>query len=144
MCMDILVDRYITWVRILKSKDNLSFLAKFISSKKFYKFDRILLSVWDRSWWLSGRALTSWSGGCEFKPNLDQLWQISDVKIGSDYSFIKSSTFRSENHGSFEYDLKNRRPMSQQVWHIKEPSLLIAISAMHRSKLSSVMVTAAG
>jgi hypothetical protein len=34
-------------------------------------------------------------------------------KIGSDCSFVKSTTFRSENHGSFGYDLKNGGPVSQ-------------------------------
>jgi hypothetical protein len=34
-------------------------------------------------------------------------------KIGSDYSFAKSKAFRSENYGSFEYDLKNGGPVSQ-------------------------------
>jgi hypothetical protein len=34
-------------------------------------------------------------------------------KIGSDYSFAKSAAFRSENHGSFGYDLKNGGPVSQ-------------------------------
>jgi hypothetical protein len=34
-------------------------------------------------------------------------------RIGSDCSFAKSSAFRSENHGSFGYDLKNGGPMSQ-------------------------------
>jgi hypothetical protein len=41
----------------------------------------------------------------------------------------------------------NRGPVSLQVWHVKEPSLLKAISANHRSKYAAVppvMVTAAG
>jgi hypothetical protein len=38
-------------------------------------------------------------------------------KIGSDCSF------RSENHGSFGYDLKNGGPVS----HVEEPSLLKAV-----------------
>jgi hypothetical protein len=67
-------------------------------------------------------------------------------KIGSDCSFAKSTAFRSENHGSFGYDLKNGGPVSQQVWHVKEPSLLKAVRAKRRSKfaaLSPVMVTVA-
>jgi hypothetical protein len=63
-------------------------------------------------------------------------------KIGCDCSFAK----RSEYHGVFLYDLKNGGPMSQQVWHVQEPSLLKAIRVKHRSKfaaLSSVMVTVA-
>jgi hypothetical protein len=54
--------------------------------------------------------------------------------------------FRSENHGSFGYDLKNGGSVSQYVWHVKEPSLLKAVSAKHRSKfaaLSLVMVAVA-
>jgi hypothetical protein len=54
-------------------------------------------------------------------------------KIGIDCSFAKSTSFRSENHRSFGYDIK------------KEPSLLKAVSAKHRSKfaaLSLAMVTA--
>jgi hypothetical protein len=34
-------------------------------------------------------------------------------KIGSDCSFVKSTAFRSENHESFAYDLKNGGPVSQ-------------------------------
>jgi hypothetical protein len=34
-------------------------------------------------------------------------------KIGSDCSFAKSTAFRSENHGSFGYDLENGGPVSQ-------------------------------
>jgi hypothetical protein len=66
------------------------------------------------------------------------------LKIGSDCSFGKSTAFRSENHGSFGYDLKDGGPVSQ--WHVKEPSLLKAVSAKHRPKfaaLSPVMVKAA-
>jgi hypothetical protein len=33
-------------------------------------------------------------------------------KIGSDCSFAKSTAFRSENHGSFGYGLKNEGPVS--------------------------------
>jgi hypothetical protein len=39
-------------------------------------------------------------------------------------------------HGSFVsfgYDLKNGGPVPQQVWHVKEPSLLKALSAKHCS-----------
>jgi hypothetical protein len=53
---------------------------------------------------------------------------------------------RSENHGSFGYEVKNGTPESQQVWHVKEPSLLKAISAKQRTKfaaLSPVMMAAA-
>jgi hypothetical protein len=44
--------------------------------------------------------------------------RISRVKpktfnIGSDCSFAKSTVFRSENHRSFGYDLKNGGPVSQ-------------------------------
>jgi hypothetical protein len=35
-----------------------------------------------------------------------------------------SSAFRSENHGSFGYNLKNGGTVSQQWWQVKEPSLL--------------------
>jgi hypothetical protein len=51
-----------------------------------------------------------------------------------------------KNHGSFGYDLKNGGPILKQVYHAKEPPLLKAISAKHRSKfaaLSPVMVTVA-
>jgi hypothetical protein len=41
--------------------------------------------------------------------------------IGSDCFFAKSTAFRSENHGSFGYDLKNGGPVSQYVWHVKKP-----------------------
>jgi hypothetical protein len=34
-------------------------------------------------------------------------------KISIDYSFAKSTAFRSENHGSFGYDLENGDPVSQ-------------------------------
>jgi hypothetical protein len=40
-------------------------------------------------------------------------------KIGIDCSSAK-------NHGSFGCHLKNGGPVSQQVWHLKEPSLLKA------------------
>jgi hypothetical protein len=50
-------------------------------------------------------------------------------KIGSDCSFAKSSAFRSENHGSFGYDLKN---VAVGVAHLKEPSLLKTARAKHR------------
>jgi hypothetical protein len=62
-------------------------------------------------------------------------------KIGSNYSFAKSA-FTSENHGSFGYELKNGGPVLQQMWYVKEPSLLKAISAKFAA-LSPVMVTAA-
>jgi hypothetical protein len=55
-------------------------------------------------------------------------------------SFAKSGAFRRKS------DLKNGDPESQQVWYVKEPSLLKATSVQHRFKfaaLSSVMVTAA-
>jgi hypothetical protein len=67
---------------------------------------------------------------------------MKGVKI----AFAKSATYRSENHGCFGYNLKIRGSVSQQVWHVKEPSLFKAISAMQRSKfavLSPVMLTAA-
>jgi hypothetical protein len=35
------------------------------------------------------------------------------LKIGSDCFFAKSTAFRSENHGSFGYDLNNGGPVSQ-------------------------------
>jgi hypothetical protein len=38
---------------------------------------------------------------------------------------------------SFGYDLKNKGPVSQQVLHVKDPSLLKAISAKHRSKFAA-------
>jgi hypothetical protein len=62
--------------------------------------------------------------------------------IGNDCAFAKLS----ENHGSVRYDLKNGGPVSQYMWHIKEPLLLKAGSAMHRTKfaaLALVMVTVA-
>jgi hypothetical protein len=34
-------------------------------------------------------------------------------------------------------DTENGGPVSQQVWHIKEPSLLKVLSAKHKSKLQS-------
>jgi hypothetical protein len=34
-------------------------------------------------------------------------------KIGSDCSFVKSTEFRSENHGSFGYDLEYGGPVSR-------------------------------
>jgi hypothetical protein len=34
-------------------------------------------------------------------------------KIGIDCSFAIYTAFRSENHGSFKYDLQNRGPVSQ-------------------------------
>jgi hypothetical protein len=40
-------------------------------------------------------------------------FKLKTFKIGSDCSFAKSMAFRSENHGSFGYDLKNGGPMSQ-------------------------------
>jgi hypothetical protein len=59
----------------------------------------------------------------------------------------KSTAFRSENYGSFRYDLKNGGPISQQVWHVKEPSLQKAIGAENRyefAALSPVKATDAG
>jgi hypothetical protein len=35
------------------------------------------------------------------------------LKIGSDCSFTKNTAFRSENHKSFGYELKNGGPVSQ-------------------------------
>jgi hypothetical protein len=72
--------------------------------------------------------------------------QTQDVKIGSDCSFAKSTAFISDNHGSFGYAIENGDPVSQQVWHIKELSLLKAVSAKYRSKfaaLSPVMMATA-
>jgi hypothetical protein len=48
------------------------------------------------------------------------------IIIGSDFSFAKSAVFRSEDHGSFGYDLTNGGPVSQLVWHLKDPPLLKA------------------
>jgi hypothetical protein len=59
-------------------------------------------------------------------------------KIGSDCSFAKIMAFRSENHGTFGYDLKNGGPVSQWVWHVEEPSLLKTASAKHRSKFTAL------
>jgi hypothetical protein len=47
--------------------------------------------------------------------------KLKTFKIGTDCSFANSTAFRSENHGSFGYDLKNGGPVSQGVWHVKEP-----------------------
>jgi hypothetical protein len=61
-------------------------------------------------------------------------------KIGNDCSFAKTTALGSENRESFGDDLKSGGPMSD----VKEPSLLIAVSAKHRSifaALSPVMVT---
>jgi hypothetical protein len=65
-------------------------------------------------------------------------------KIGRDCSFAKSTAFRSENHESFRYDFKNGGLVTQQVLHVKEPSLLKAASAQQRYKfaaLSPIMMT---
>jgi hypothetical protein len=68
------------------------------------------------------------------------------IRKDSDCSFAMSVASRSEDHGSFKHDPKRGGPVPQQVWHVKEPLLLKAVSAKHRSKfadLSPVMVTAA-
>jgi hypothetical protein len=41
--------------------------------------------------------------------------QTYDVKIGIESSFAKSSAFRSDNHGSFGYDLIIKRKFPVQV-----------------------------
>jgi hypothetical protein len=72
--------------------------------------------------------------------------QTQDVEIGSDCSFAKSTAFTSDYYGSLGYAIKNGGSVSQQVWHIKELSLLKAVSAKHRSKfaaLSPVMMATA-
>jgi hypothetical protein len=38
---------------------------------------------------------------------------------------------RSENDGSFGYDLKNGGSVSQKVWNVKEPSLLKTVSGKY-------------
>jgi hypothetical protein len=68
-------------------------------------------------------------------PTRAGLVKPKTVKVDSDCSFAKSTAFRSENHGSFGYDLKNGDSVSQWVWHVKEPSLLGAVSAKHRYKI---------
>jgi hypothetical protein len=50
--------------------------------------------------------------------------------MGCDCSFAKNEAFRSGNHMSFGYDHKTGDPVSQQVWHKKEPTLLEAKSAI--------------
>jgi hypothetical protein len=47
-----------------------------------------------------------------------------------------SSAFRSENNGSFGYDLKSGGFVSQQLWLVKELSLLKVINAKHMSKFA--------
>jgi hypothetical protein len=59
-------------------------------------------------------------------------------KIHSDCSLAKSTAFRRENHESFGCDLKNGGPVLQWLWHIKETSLLKAISAKLRSKFAAL------
>jgi hypothetical protein len=58
-----------------------------------------------------------------FEPRSGRPIKPKTFKMGSDCSFAKSTAFRSENHGSFGYDLNNGGPVSQWVWHVKEPSL---------------------
>jgi hypothetical protein len=58
--------------------------------------------------------------------------------MGRDCSFAKRAAFRSENHESFEYDLKNGAPVAQQMWHVKDPLLLKAISANHKSNFAAL------
>jgi hypothetical protein len=64
-------------------------------------------------------------------PARDGSVKPKTFKLGSDCSFAKSTSFRSENHGSFGYGLKNEGPMSQWVWHFKELSLLKTMGAWH-------------
>jgi hypothetical protein len=81
---------------------------------------------------------------CDFEPCSTSLVKPKTFKTDSVCSIAKSTALISENNGSFGYDLKNGGPVSQQVWHVRETSLLKAVSAKHRSKfaaLSPVMVT---
>jgi hypothetical protein len=64
-----------------------------------------------------GSALAKHPGGRESDAG---LYQTQDVKIGSDCSFAMSAAFRSDNHGSFGYAIKNGGPVSQQVRHLKK------------------------
>jgi hypothetical protein len=75
--------------------------------------------------------------------NLSPAWtgRAKTFKIDSDFSFAKSTAFRSENHRSFRYHLQNGGPVSQSVWHVKETSLLKTVNGKNRSK--SVMLTVA-
>ena len=45
---------------------------------------------------------------------------------------------RCEFDGSSEMTIINGCPVSQYVWHAKEPSLLMAMSAEHRSKFAAL------
>jgi hypothetical protein len=56
----------------------------------------------------------------------------------SDDPFVACSN-PTVGHGcrSFGGDRTNRGPVSQWVWHVKEPSLLKAMSAKHRSKFGA-------
>jgi hypothetical protein len=49
--------------------------------------------------------------------------QTQAIKIGSDYS-----SARARYYWSYWYDLKNGGPVSQQVWHIKVPSIVMVIA----------------
>jgi hypothetical protein len=53
------------------------------------------------------RKVVSWS------PTRAGRVKRKSFNVGSDCSFANSTTFRSENHGSFGYDLKKAGPVSQ-------------------------------
>jgi hypothetical protein len=58
-----------------------------------------------------GSARAKHPGGRESDACLCWPRQTQDVKIGSDCSFAKSTTFRSDNHGSFGYAIRNGGPV---------------------------------
>jgi hypothetical protein len=99
----------------------------------------LLLSIWEVVSSSPARA------GC-VKPKT--------FKIGNDFPFVKSTAFRSENHGFFGYNLKHGGPgvpvgvARERTLTAKMPQVLTArcVRAKHRSKfaaLSPVMVTVA-
>jgi hypothetical protein len=74
---------------------------------------------------------------------LCKLRQTLDVKIGSDSYFARAWHSEVRITGLPDMTLEKEVPVSQQVWHIKEPSLLKSVSVERRSKfaaLSPVMV----
>jgi hypothetical protein len=66
---------------------------------------------------------------------------LKDVKIRSDCFFAKSMAFRSENHKSFGYDVRNEGPTSQQVWQLGKRILaIIQCQASYELEVSGEIV----
>jgi hypothetical protein len=83
------------------------------------------------------------SNDISLKKNLQMFEKCWKMNLGSIFNPVQITSLHQSLIG---WDRINGGPVSQQLWHVKEPSLLKTISAKHRSKfaaLSPVTVAAA-